>query len=264
MQRLYVPSLVPTDWRRLLANPYTQWQRHKSAHEMAVCWESSRMSDRGLPPELAETIDSYPALAGAHFLIGIPEYQVAFQGGGHPSQNDLWALLGAVDQTVSVAIEAKGGEKFGEPVEKWISTDNERSRKPERLEDLRRWLGIPTEDVSKIRYQLLHRTGSALKDAQRFRASWAVLLIQSFNRQADQESFEDFAEFSNLMLVTVSEGRLAKSAQPTAVPLLLGWVSCTPAGLDRLNAAVYSATRCAALNDMLVTCKERVAVESIR
>ena len=68
MQRPYVPSLRPTDWRRLLANPTTHWKRNKSALEMAVCWESARKTERGLPPEVADTIDSFPALNGARLL----------------------------------------------------------------------------------------------------------------------------------------------------------------------------------------------------
>ncbi len=240
MQRLYVPSLGPTDWRRLLANPSTHWKRYKSALEMAVCWESARETERGLPPEVAATIDSFPDLAGAHLLIGIPEHKVAFEGGRRPAQNDLWALLRAADQLVSVAIEAKAGEKFDELVDAWLrrGNANERSRKPERLVDLKGWLSIPGEDVTDIRYQLLHRTASALKEAQRFRASWAVMLVQSFNKQADQETFEDFVRFSKLMQAKAPHGCLAESARRTEVPLLLGWVSCAPAGLDRLSAAV--------------------------
>jgi len=240
MQRLYVPSMGPTDWRRLLANPSSHWKRYKSALEMAICWESARGSERGLPPEVASTIDSFPNLVGAHLLIGIPEHKVAFEGGRRPSQNDLWALMRAADQLVSVAIEAKAGEKFGDPVHAWLQSGNanERSRKPERLVDLKGWLGIPDEDVSDIRYQLLHRTASALKEAQRFCASWAVLLVQSFNKQDDQESFDDFVRFSEFMLATAPQGCLAESKRRTAVPLLLGWVSCTPADLDRLSAAV--------------------------
>ena len=60
---------------------------------MAVCWKSARKIKRGLPMEVATAIDSYPDLAWASLLLGISEHQVAFQGGGHPSQNDLWALL---------------------------------------------------------------------------------------------------------------------------------------------------------------------------
>src|SRR5438132_2738727 len=110
MQRLYVPTLGPTDWRRLLADPASQWEPTKSALEMAVCWEAAKESDRGLPPEVLATIDSFPRLAGAHLLIGLPEHQVSFEGGGPPSQNDLWALLRVGEDLLSMVVEAEAGE----------------------------------------------------------------------------------------------------------------------------------------------------------
>lgn len=238
MQRFYVPSLGPTDWRRLLADPSTQWERHKSALEMAVCWEAARASDRGLPPEVASVVDSFPELRGAHLLIGIPEHKVAFEGGGHPSQNDLWALLRVGDALVSVAVEAKAGEKLDDLVGDWLAKAEERSRKPERLTALKKRLAIPDVDVSGIRYQLLHRTASALKEAERFGAKWAVMLVQSFNRAADEESYRDFLRFGEVMTAQVEEGKVVRSARTTAVPLVLGWVSSQAADLERLSKAV--------------------------
>jgi hypothetical protein len=205
---------------------------------MAVCWESARDSERGLPPEVAATIDSFPALRGAQLLIGIPEHKVSFEGGGHASQNDLWALLKTTSGFVSLAVEAKAGEKLDDLVREWLPKDGVRSRKAERLAALQRRLAIAEADTSAIRYQLLHRTASALKEAERFGASWAVLLVQSFNRQADQESFQDYLRFAELMLAPAAEGQLVASGRKTPVPLLLGWVWSQPADLDRLAAAV--------------------------
>src|SRR4051812_263212 len=105
MNRLYVPTLGPTDWRRLLAEPGTQWQPKQSALEMAVCWESARHTARGLPREVEQAIDSTPALSGAELVLGLPEHKVSFEGGGHASQNDLWALLRRGDELLSMAIE---------------------------------------------------------------------------------------------------------------------------------------------------------------
>ena len=85
MNRLFVPTLGPTDWRRLLADPETQWEPLKSALEMAVCWEGARKLLRGIPPEVANALDSESELRGADLLIGVPEHKVPFEGGGHPS-----------------------------------------------------------------------------------------------------------------------------------------------------------------------------------
>jgi len=238
MNRLFVPTLGPTDWRRLLADPFTQWERYKSALEMAVCWEAARDLARGLPPEVAEVLDTAPQLRGAQLLIGLPEHKVLFEGGGHPSQNDLWALLRVDRELVSMAVEGKAGEKLDDIVKDWLPKDGERSRKPERLVALRRALAILEADVSHIRYQLLHRAASALKEAERFAASTAVVLVQSFNRAADEQSWQDFIQFGAVMGVTVTEGILVQSPRPTGIPLFIGWVTSQPADLGRLSAAV--------------------------
>jgi uncharacterized protein DUF6946 len=238
MNRLFVPTLGPTDWRRLLADPASQWEPRKSALEMAVCWEAARESARGLPPEVAAALDSTPDLRGAELVVGLPEHRVAFEGGGHPSQSDLWALLRCRGNFVSMAVEAKAGEKLDELVKDWLPKDSERSRKPERLAALQQRLAIPGADVSEIRYQLLHRTASALKEADRFRATIAAVLVQSFNREADEPSWQDFCRFGALLGASVDEGRFARARAATAVALFLGWVSSSPAGEDRLRAAV--------------------------
>jgi hypothetical protein len=239
MSRYYIPTLGPTDWRRLLANPTTQWRRTKSAFEMAVCWEAARDLNRGLPPEIASAVDSISHLAGASLIFGVPEHQVHFEGGGHPSQSDLWGLLGVSSGLVSFTIEAKAGEKLDDIVEVWLGKKaTDRTNKPERLVALKRHLGIPGEDVSRIRYQLLHRTASALKEAERCKAQFALMIVQSFNRVADEQSWEDFCAFAELMNSTAAEGSIAASARKTNVPLLLGWVTCKPATPELCAAAV--------------------------
>jgi hypothetical protein len=137
-----------------------------------------------------------------------------------------------------MAVEAKAGEKLDDFVKDWLPKDGERSRKPERLSALKIRLGIPDVDVSHIRYQLLHRTASALKEAERFGARTAVVLVQSFNRAADDESWKDVLKFGEVMGVQVKEGGVVQSPRPTAVPLFVGWVTSKPANLERLGAAV--------------------------
>jgi len=238
LNKIFIPSLGPTDWRRLLANPETQWKQRKSALEMAVCWESARNTKSGIPPEVAVALDTDPLLSDAVLLMCIPEHKVDLEGSGPASQNDLWALLRSGNKIVSMTIEAKAGEKLDKPVEEWIKGASQDSDKPKRLADLCARLNIETENVSKIRYQLLHRAVSALKEADRFGADIAVMLIQSFNRVADESSWSDFVTFGELMDTKVQENSIVLTPRTTSVPLYLGWVTSNPADLDRLGAAV--------------------------
>ena len=238
MNRLYVPTLGPTDWRRLLADPSSQWEPKKSALEMAVCWESARGTPRGLPPEVAAALDTVPELHGATLVLGLPEHKVMIEGGGHASQNDLWALLRTGAQLVSVAVEAKAGEPLDNLVDVWLEKGNDRSRKPHRLAALQKHLGIVDINVGQLRYQLLHRTASALIEAERFRATSAVMLVHSFNRTADQTSWEDYCRFAEALGGIALENRITATNVSTCVPLFLGWITSLPADENRLRTAM--------------------------
>jgi hypothetical protein len=138
----------------------------------------------------------------------------------------------------SLAVEAKSGEPLDKPVTEWLADAKPTSRKPQRLAALKGLLGITDQEVGTIRYQLLHRAASALLEAGRFRAPTAVLLIQSFDRQADEGSWQDFKAFAELLGGQPSESALTCASVRTAVPLYLGWVSSQAAGETKLAAAV--------------------------
>lgn len=239
MNRIFVPTAGPSDWRRLLADPSRHWRSGRSALELAVCWEAVRRTTRGLPPEVAAVLDAVPEIREMTLLFAIPEHPVSFVGGGHASQTDLWALLKAPTGLVSMAVEGKAGEDLGKVVSDWLPAEHEKSGKRERLTDLKQWLDLgQNQDVLRIRYQLLHRTASALKEAERVGAAAAVMLVQSFNRPADQTSLAAFTEFGRLMGATVREDGLVSSNRKTVVPLWLGWVNSNPADAQRLADAI--------------------------
>ena len=239
MNRLYVPSLGPTDWRRLLADPLKHWKPRHSALELAVSWEAVRNSERGLPPSVQEALDKVDELRGTSLVIGLPEHVVNFEGGGHGSQNDLWTLLRVGSKYVSMTIEAKAGEALDDIVSVWLQKKRSKSsKKPTRLAALRGVLGIQDIKIDSIRYQLLHRAASALREAERFSAQYAVMLVQSFNEQADQESRNDFLNFASVMGTQVPTGQIARVGRSTSTPLYIGWVPTPPATVDTLSAAI--------------------------
>jgi hypothetical protein len=77
-----------------------------------------------------------------------------------------------------------------------------------------------------------------LKEADRFGATSAIMLVQSFNRADDEPSWQDFIRFSETMGATVKEGSVVKVAAATGVPLFIGWVNSPRADLERLSSAV--------------------------
>ena len=120
-----------------------------------------------------------------------------------------------------IAVEGKVDEVFGELVSDWNDgSDGKRKR----LLGLCATLGLNTPQVAGLRYQLLHRTASAVYEAQRYRAHRAIMLVHSFS--PTKRWFDDFAQFSDAM------GTIVKAPNTVSPPkvceqisLRLAWVS---------------------------------------
>jgi len=232
VKRILVPTLGTADWRRLLAEPETQWEREASAMEMAVSWEKAQESERGLPEEMIKAMDRQPALSGARLLVAFPEHKVVLKGRGKPSQSDVWALVLTEGGYLSMALEAKAGEPFGPTLGEWMKDASE--GKHERLKSLCEILQVENPS-SELRYQLFHRTASAVLEAQRFRAPLAAMLVQSFRN--DPVAWNDYEKFCGLLGVTAARGSILEARRSGAPRLFLGWLDC-PVATDAEMACV--------------------------
>ncbi len=196
MKRIYAPTRSPDEWRKILAEPEKQWKTGCSARSLAYAWEEAK----GFPAAVKAVLNqSFP---GIDPLIILPEHQVALPGGKAASQNDVWVLAKSASELISIAVEGKVAETFGPAIGEWNSDASPGRRKRfVFLTELLRLADVPTG----TRYQLLHRTASAVLEAERFNAQHAVLLVHSFS--PENMWFEDFAAFVNLF------GRTAKVDQ---------------------------------------------------
>jgi len=88
MKRIVIPSLGPSQWRSLLADPLKHWKRGRSALEVAISWERAQdpRNKRGLPREIAAAIDTAEPVQGAELLFAIPEQCAVIQ---NKSKNGL-------------------------------------------------------------------------------------------------------------------------------------------------------------------------------
>ena len=171
-------------------------------------------------------LDTSPETAGAELVIGLPEHRVALPGGGHGSQNDLWALLSAGRRTISMAVEAKASERLGPKVGAWRKDASRASGKPVRLAAIRERLVLDGIDLDPVRYQLLHRAASALIEAERFGAAKALVLVQAFGGAKDEGSLADVGRFAGLYGRDFEKGRVVHLTDHTPVPLFVAWVDC--------------------------------------
>lgn len=214
---IYVPTRGPSDWKRLLAEPDKQWKTGYSARSAAHCWEEAR----GFPPELRDVLTSDPDFREIEPLVIIPEHQVPLPGGSRPSQNDVWVLARTPDDLVSIAVEAKVQETFGPTLGDW---DPSSSRGKEvRLGSLCELLELAHPQPMDIRYQLLHRTASALLEARRFHAARAVMLVHAFD--SPEESVADFRRFVGVLGGEPVTEELFSVGRRSGVALSVGWVT---------------------------------------
>lgn len=217
MPRVFVPSRGPGDWRALLAEPEKHWARGFSARTLAHCWEDTD----SFPSEVRRILSQHPALATAEPLLIFPEWKVSLPGGSRPSQNDIWVLAKTHTDLISITVEGKVEEPFDKTLGEWKADAS--GGKETRLTHLAEVLGISQPIPDTVRYQLLHRTASALIEAERFGARHAVMLVHSFSPQ--NQWFGDFAAFASLFgLRKVEVDRLVTTSAGNGMPLHLGWV----------------------------------------
>ena len=217
MSNILIPTESPEDWKAFLAEPDKQWRTGFSARTLAYCWEEAA----GFP----ESVQSVFSESGAPFnalepLIVIPEHKVPLPGGSRPSQNDIWILAKAHDDLVSIAVEGKVSEPFGPTIAEWLVNESKGKRK--RLEFLKNTLGLEKSVPETIRYQLLHRTASAIIEAKRFNASHAMMMVHSFS--LSHEWFEDYKAFLSLFALRGTVDSISTFGNLNDIELHFTWI----------------------------------------
>ncbi len=186
--------IEPEDVVRHLGKQEKHWKAGRSAHALTNLWHSSN----GLPKSVLAVFRKNSIFKSAILIDAFLERQVDLKTPGRNSQTDLLAVVGLQDRIAIMAVEGKAGEPFGEFVSRWLGAGEDNKKK--RLVGLCKTLGILPSEAGPIRYQLLHRTASAIYEAQRYKTDLAIMLVQSF--ASDEKSFSDYRDFLKLMGVT--------------------------------------------------------------
>jgi hypothetical protein len=219
MSRFFVTPDTAEGWREGLARS-THWRPGYSAHSLAYTWHGAD----GFPAAV-DAVFAGSALGALEFVVGIPEYEVALPGGRRASQTDLFVLARtATGQKVALAVEGKAEEPFGDStVAEWRREGS--SGKRERLARLLEILELPDdEQIAGLRYQLFHRTASALLEASRLHAPIAVMFVHSFSpTKRWRVEFEQFVAALGSSFPQ-NDGLVACGSR-FGRELFLGWVS---------------------------------------
>ncbi len=222
--KILIPASSPEDWKQFLAEPDKHWKTGYSARSLAYCWQESGE----MPPEIITVLEQIPALKNLKTIFAIPEHKVALPGGSRASQNDVWVLADSISGLVSIAVEGKVSEPFGPTVGEWFK--NKTAGKEERLKFLCDELDLEFPPASGVRYQLLHRTVSAILEAKRFRTNQAAMVVHTFSKT--NEWLEDYQYFQSLLGVESGVDEAVTVELKSGINLSLAWVHGSERYLD--------------------------------
>jgi hypothetical protein len=215
--RLNVPLKRPEDIIPHLAKRDAHWKNQHSAKELVLAWVNAK---NDFPPSVKRLLRNCPAFEDAELIDGCFEREVDLGTAGRNSQTDLMVIVGLGKKLGIIAVEGKVEEPFGELVSEW---NDHSDGKLTRLNALCSTLGLGPSGVSHLRYQLLHRTASAIFEAKRYRSDHALMLVHTFS--PTNRWYSDFVTFADALGVSVgSIGTVSSSKICEGVNLRLAWV----------------------------------------
>lgn len=215
MKRIFLRSNGPEAWRQFLRSPEKQWKTGFSAKSMAYAWEETE----GFPMEVDNVFEG-TLFEGVEPLFIIPEYPVPLPGGTQPSVNDVFVLAKTEAELICMMVEGKVSENFGEMIEAWNPESTPGRR--ERFDHILNLLGLGNDIPLTLRYQLFHRTASAVVEAQNLKVTKAVMLVHSFSQE--RQHFGDYQDFLKLFSVEAKINQLQFVGNFSGIDLYSGWV----------------------------------------
>ena len=141
---------------------------------------------------------------------------------GRPShsQSDLLAIVGTSNSLGVLSIEAKVDEGFDKTVGEWLKVES--AGKTARLAKLCSLFNLDPACVSALRYQLFHRTASAIIEARRYRTDRAAMIVQSWS--LDSSGFADYCAFFDAVGIPgLTIGKLSQSLIIDGVSFRTAW-----------------------------------------
>lgn len=211
------------------------WKPGRSAMELAKAW--FRKPHASPPNEFLKLLQSSERLTGIQLLRGVPELVTSLPERGEGRNHDLWLLAGTKDEQVTICVEAKADEAFGnetvsqyrQSAQKYLESGG-RTKVPQRIDRMLSIVSGASDDWDCIRYQLLAALCGTVLQAVRDGSSIAVLVVHEFRTaKTTAEKLEDnereFAEFMQVALtlaVPISSGTLYGPVKIDGIDILIG------------------------------------------
>jgi len=159
-------------------------------------------------------------------IFAIAEHKVKLDGGNAASQSDVWAVLKTSSGMLSLTVEAKAKESFGDfTLERWLvagKTEAAVVNRKARWNQIRSFLP-QSSDFAKVRYQMLHRCAAAVIEADRLGFEQAAFIVQAF--ESPLESFKDFEVFCEALKIPATKDCISTTTV-NGIRLGVGWAHC--------------------------------------
>lgn len=220
LPRVHLPLLAPEDVIPHLGKGAAHWRDGYSAKACSESWFAAN----DLPGPIRAVLDQAQEWRGAVMLDAYLERAVDLEDGVRgASMTDAMAICRMAGSGLGVvAAEAKVREDFGPTVGQWLGDGPPHKRK--RLDALCALLGLEGAEMAPLRYQLFHRTASAVLEARRYDARHAAMVVQSFC--PDASHFDDFARFAEVAgFWELAVGGISAARDCGGVRLRLGWAA---------------------------------------
>lgn len=204
-----------TSWERWTRPKMSHhWAPHRSAMELAKAW--FRDTEPSPPAELIQLLHSSDRLAGLRFLCGIPEYVTPLPERGEGRNHDLWLLGQTNFEKVTICIEGKADEPFGNvSIAGYRMSAIKRrdsgktTRAPERISKLLSLVPAGDSRWDNIRYQLLTAICGTAIQAKHDGSTLAVFVVHEFHTcmttvDKIQRNADDFDAFISVICASSS------------------------------------------------------------
>jgi hypothetical protein len=190
-KKIFIPTDNADSWSKFLADQNKHWKPEHSAVETALSWENS---PNQMPKEIKKLFSNVYNFKNIELLLALPEYKVPLPGGSAASQNDVLAILRSDNALSVMTVEGKAKEDFDKKIINWKESTSDKGVQ-ERLGFLIEKIGITSNEIDHLRYQLFHRLASAIIMAEKFHAKNAIMVVQSFEGDDRLNHFGDFQNF---------------------------------------------------------------------
>jgi hypothetical protein len=209
------PLEKPEDVIQFLGRGEKHWREGRSAYEVAHSWFTAR----DLPFSIRRVLVNDKTLEGVVLKKVVFEKKTKLDNQGRESQTDILAFVSTGTGSAVLGIEAKVDESFGPLVREWNDYGTGKLR---RLVGLLDRLGFKSASIGDLRYQLFHRVGATLIEAQNCKTDRAAMIVQSFDDKL--AGFDDFVAFAAAFGTPISApGVLSEPKTLGGVTMQLAW-----------------------------------------